>query len=148
MSNERLHGVFDGIEVALANAQTTKLRSALMVAIKGPVVRTSLNQSESATRSGVTHPRVSNAPCGGTTALGPDTLAWWAPRGCRWKFHLQQSVRGVATLHWGGDSTDHLMLANMRWGLREHERVTSVRLGLTQQRQPARGKTDARSKMT
>jgi len=60
MSNERFASVWDAIEDTPEQGENMKLRSALMLALKGHVSRASLNRSQTAKLFGVTQPRVSD----------------------------------------------------------------------------------------
>jgi predicted XRE-type DNA-binding protein len=74
MSNERFASVWDAIEDTPAEAENMKLRSALMMALKGHIERAGLSQSQAAERFGVTQPRVSDLVRGKIDLFSLDAL--------------------------------------------------------------------------
>lgn len=60
MSNERFASVWDAIADTPAEAENMKLRSTLMMTLKGHIEHTGLSQAQAAKRFGVTQPRVSD----------------------------------------------------------------------------------------
>lgn len=74
MSNERFASVWDAIEDTPAEAENMKLRSALMMALKGHIARAGMSQSQAAKLFGVTQPRVSDLLRGKINLFGLDTL--------------------------------------------------------------------------
>ena len=60
MSNERFASVWDAIEDTPAQAESMKLRSALMIALKERIANKGLSQSQTAKLFGVTQPRISD----------------------------------------------------------------------------------------
>jgi predicted XRE-type DNA-binding protein len=74
MSKKRFTNVWDAIEDTPAQAENMKLRSALMMALKGHIARTGLSQSEAAKLLGVTQPRISDLTRGKIELFGLDTL--------------------------------------------------------------------------
>jgi predicted XRE-type DNA-binding protein len=74
MSKERYESVWDAIEDTPEEAENMKLRSALMMALKRHIERTSLSQSQAAILFGVTQPRVSDLMRGKINLFGLDAL--------------------------------------------------------------------------
>ena len=74
MTSERFESVWDAIEDNPAQAENLKLRSAMMMALKGHIRRQGLNQAEAATLLGVTQPRISDLMRGKIDLFGLDTL--------------------------------------------------------------------------
>jgi predicted XRE-type DNA-binding protein len=74
MKTERFTSVWDAIEDAPAEAENMKLRSALMMAIKGHIERAGLTQAEAAKLLGVTQPRVSDLVRGKINLFALDSL--------------------------------------------------------------------------
>ena len=74
MSNKQFASVWDAIEDTPEEAENMKLRSALMIALKGHLTRTGLNQSEAAKLFGITQPRVSDLMRGKIGLFGLDAL--------------------------------------------------------------------------
>ena len=74
MSDERFSSVWDAIEDTPAAAENMKLRSALMIALKGHIERRGWTQAEAARRFGVTQPRVSDLMRGKINLFGLDML--------------------------------------------------------------------------
>ena len=59
MSDQEFDNVWDAIADTPEEAENMKLRSTLMVALKGHITRTEMTQAEAAKLFGVTQPRVS-----------------------------------------------------------------------------------------
>lgn len=74
MSNERFASVWDAIEDTPEEAENMKLRSALMMALKGHIAKAGLSQSEAAKLFGVTQPRISDLMRGKINLFGLDAL--------------------------------------------------------------------------
>ncbi len=74
MGNERFASVWDAIEDTPAEAENMKLRSALMMALKGHIARAGMSQSQAAKLFGVTQPRVSDLLRGKINLFGLHTL--------------------------------------------------------------------------
>ncbi|MDF1586026.1 helix-turn-helix domain-containing protein [Marinimicrococcus flavescens] len=78
MSNERFASVWDALEDTPEQAENMKLRSALMMALKGHIARQGLSQKEAARLLGVTQPRVSDLVRGRIERFGLDALVTMA----------------------------------------------------------------------
>ena len=74
MSNERFASVWDAIEDTPVEAENMKLRSGLMMALKGHITRAGLSQAQAAKLFGVTQPRVSDLMRGKITLFALDAL--------------------------------------------------------------------------
>jgi predicted XRE-type DNA-binding protein len=74
MKTERFTSVWDAIEDTPAEAENMKLRSALMMALKGHIERAGLTQAEAAKLLGVTQPRVSDLVRGKINLFALDSL--------------------------------------------------------------------------
>ncbi|ROZ61423.1 helix-turn-helix domain-containing protein [Ramlibacter sp. WS9] len=74
MSNDRFASVWDAIEDTPEEAENMKLRSALMMALKGHLARAGLSQAQAAKLFGVTQPRVSDLMRGKINLFGLDAL--------------------------------------------------------------------------
>ena len=74
MANERFASVWDAIEDTPEEAQNMKLRSALMMALKGRIKRTGMSQEEAAKLFGITQPRVSDLMRGKINLFALDAL--------------------------------------------------------------------------
>lgn len=74
MSNESFISVWDAIEDTPAQAENMKLRSTLMMALKGYIARNDLSQSQAAKLFGVTQPRISDLTRGKIDLFGLDSL--------------------------------------------------------------------------
>jgi predicted XRE-type DNA-binding protein len=74
MSDERFASVWDAIQDTPAAAESLKLRSALMIALKEQIERQGWTQAEAARRFGVSQPRVSDLMRGKIELFGLDTL--------------------------------------------------------------------------
>lgn len=73
-ANERFASVWDAIEDTPEEAENMKLRSMLMMALKGHIERAGLNQAQAAQMFGVTQPRVSDLMRGKINLFGLDAL--------------------------------------------------------------------------
>jgi predicted XRE-type DNA-binding protein len=73
MSNERFASIWDAIEDT-PEAENMKIRSGLMMALKGYITRTGLTQVEAAKKFGVTQPRISDLLRGKIGVFSVDTL--------------------------------------------------------------------------
>jgi predicted XRE-type DNA-binding protein len=74
MSNQRFASVWDAIEDTPEEAENMKLRSVLMMALKGHIARANLSQSQAAKLFGVTQPRVSDLMRGKISLFALDAL--------------------------------------------------------------------------
>jgi predicted XRE-type DNA-binding protein len=74
MSDEPFVSVWDAIQDTPGEAESVKLRSALMIALKEHVGRQGWTQAEAARRFGVRQPRVSDLMRGKIDLFGLDTL--------------------------------------------------------------------------
>lgn len=74
MTNQRHASVWDAIEDTPAEVESMKLRSELMMALKGHIARTKLSQAQAAKLFGVTQPRVSDLVRGKINLFGLDAL--------------------------------------------------------------------------
>ena len=64
MTNQAFASVWDAIEDTPQDAESMKLRSALMMALKDRLTRTAMSQAQAAKLFGVTQPRVSELMSG------------------------------------------------------------------------------------
>jgi predicted XRE-type DNA-binding protein len=74
MRNETFASVWDAIEDRPADAETIKLRAALMMALDRHIRTKGWTQAEAARRLGVTQPRISDLLRGKITLFSIDTL--------------------------------------------------------------------------
>ena len=74
MSNPRFASVWDAIEDTPKEAQSMKLRSALMTALKNHLTRTQVSQAQAAVLFGVTQQRVSDLMHGKINVFSLDAL--------------------------------------------------------------------------
>ena len=74
MSSERFASVWDAIEDTTEAAENMKLRSVLMIALKGQITRTGMSQAQAAKLLGVTQPRVSDLMRGKINLFALDAL--------------------------------------------------------------------------
>jgi predicted XRE-type DNA-binding protein len=74
MRRGRYGNVWDAIEKTPARAESLKLRSSLMLALKRHIEREGLSQPEAAKIFGVTQPRISNLMRGKIELFGLDML--------------------------------------------------------------------------
>jgi predicted XRE-type DNA-binding protein len=74
MSAKRFASVWDAIEDTPAEAENMRLRSALMMALKGYIEQSGLSQSQTAELFGVTQPRVSDLARGKIDRFSLDAL--------------------------------------------------------------------------
>jgi predicted XRE-type DNA-binding protein len=75
MSPHRFASVWDAIEDTPQQAENMKLRYALMMALKTPIVHAGMSQAQDAELLGVTQPRVSDLMRGKINLFGLDALA-------------------------------------------------------------------------
>ncbi len=93
MSNKPFASVWDAIEDTPAEAESMKLRSALMMALKEHIVAAGMSQSEAAEVFDVTQPRVSDLVRGKIHLFGLDALVNMAAAA---GLHVEMSVRKAA----------------------------------------------------
>jgi len=74
MSEERFASVWDAIEDTREDAENMKLRSQLMMSLKGHISRTGMSQAQAAQLFGVTQPRVSDLVRGKIDRFSLDML--------------------------------------------------------------------------
>ena len=74
MSADRFSSIWDAIEDTSAQAENMKLRSMLMMALKGHTAGEGLSQAQAAKTLGVTQPRISDLMRGKIDLFGLDTL--------------------------------------------------------------------------
>lgn len=74
MDTQRFASVWDAISDTPAEAANMKLRSALMIAIKGRIDGAGLTQAQAAQWLGVTQPRISDLKRGRVDLFGLDAL--------------------------------------------------------------------------
>ena len=74
MNKRRFTSGWDAIEDTPEQAANMKLRSVLMVALKGHITRTGLSQAQAAQLFGVTQPRVSDLMRGKINLFALDAL--------------------------------------------------------------------------
>jgi predicted XRE-type DNA-binding protein len=74
MSKKRFASVWDATEDTPGQAESMKLRSALMMALKDHIARTGLSQAKAARLLGVTQPHISDLMRGKIELFGLDTL--------------------------------------------------------------------------
>ena len=74
MSKQRFASVWDAIEDTPPEAENTKLRSALMTALKCHITRVEMSQAQAARIFGVTQARVSDLMRGKINLFGLDAL--------------------------------------------------------------------------
>jgi predicted XRE-type DNA-binding protein len=80
MSTEALESVWDALEDTPAEAANMRLRSSLMIAISEAVAAWRVNQSEAASRLGVTQPRLNDLLRGRIDRFSLDALVELAAR--------------------------------------------------------------------
>ena len=85
--------VWDAIEDTPEEAENTKLRSSLMIALKAHMERVGLSQSEAAKIFGVTQPRVSDLVRGKINLFGLDALVNMAAAA---GLHVEMTVQEAA----------------------------------------------------
>ena len=93
MTNQRHASVWDAIEDTPAEVESMKLRSELMMALKGHITRTKLSQAQAAKLFGVTQPRVSDLVRGKINLFGLDALVNMAAAA---GLHVEMRVREAA----------------------------------------------------
>ena len=74
MANERFDNIWDAIEDTPAEAESMKLRSALMIALKEHIKAQNWTQTEAARHLGVTQPRISDLCRGKINLFSLDML--------------------------------------------------------------------------
>jgi predicted XRE-type DNA-binding protein len=74
MTGKRFSSVWDAIEETSAQAENMKLRSALMIALKGYIASESLSQVQAAKLFGITQPRISDLVRGKIELFSLDAL--------------------------------------------------------------------------
>ena len=74
MSGQEFANVWDAIADTPEEAENMKLRSALMVALKGYITRAGMSQAQAAKLFGVTQPRVSDLMRGKINLFALDAL--------------------------------------------------------------------------
>ncbi|WP_343742002.1 helix-turn-helix domain-containing protein [Herbaspirillum huttiense] len=74
MSKQRFSSIWDAIEDTPEGAESMKLRSVLMTALKNHLTRTEMSQVQAAKLFGVTQPRVSDLMRGKISLFGLDAL--------------------------------------------------------------------------
>jgi len=74
MSKQRYKNVWDAIEETAAEAESMRLRSVLMIALRDYIEREGLSQAEAARRMGVSQPRISDLMRGKIALFGIDSL--------------------------------------------------------------------------
>ncbi|MBE7565606.1 helix-turn-helix domain-containing protein [Acidithiobacillus sp. HP-11] len=74
MSEERFASVWDAIEDTREEAENMKLRSQLMMSLKGHIALTGMSQAQAAQLFGVTQPRVSDLVRGKIDLFSLDML--------------------------------------------------------------------------
>ncbi|MDX5934927.1 helix-turn-helix domain-containing protein [Acidithiobacillus thiooxidans] len=74
MSEERFASAWDAIEDTREDAENMKLRSQLMMSLKGHIARTGMSQTQAAQIFGVTQPRVSDLVRGKIDLFSLDML--------------------------------------------------------------------------
>jgi predicted XRE-type DNA-binding protein len=93
MSNERFASVWDAIEDTPEEAENMKLRSALMMDLKGHINRADLSQSQAAKLFGVTQPRISDLMRGKINLFSLDALVnMAAAAGLRVEMRLREAA--------------------------------------------------------
>lgn len=74
MSNQRFSSVWDAIEDTPEEAESMKLRSVLMRALKHHITHAEMSQAQAAKLFGVTQPRISDLMRGKINLFGLDAL--------------------------------------------------------------------------
>ena len=74
MSKKQFASVWDAIVDAPEQAESMRLRSSLMIALKAHMERVGLSQSEAAKNFGITQPRVTDLVRGKINLFGLDAL--------------------------------------------------------------------------
>jgi predicted XRE-type DNA-binding protein len=93
MSAKRFASVWDAIEDTPAEAENMRLRSALMMALKGHIEQSGLSQSQTAELFGVTQPRVSDLARGKIDRFSLDALVNMAAAA---GLHVEMQLRRAA----------------------------------------------------
>lgn len=105
MKNEQFASVWNAIEDTPEEAENMKLRSVLMMALKGHIARVGLSQSQAAKLFGVTQPRVSDLMRGKISLFGLDALVNMAAAA---GLHVEMRVLEAAQDGDGGPATSSL----------------------------------------
>ncbi|MGA2191322.1 MAG: XRE family transcriptional regulator [Steroidobacteraceae bacterium] len=93
MTIKRFASVWDAIEGTPEKAEYLKLRSSLMITLRGRLAGTGLSRAQIATLFGVTRPRVSDLMRGKIDVFGLDALASMAAAaGLRVKLSVRKAV--------------------------------------------------------
>ena len=93
VTKKRFASVWDAIEGTPEKAENMKLRSSLMITLKGHLASTGLNRAQIAELFGVTQPRVSDLMRGKIDVFGLDALAnMAATAGLRVKLSVRKAV--------------------------------------------------------
>ncbi len=93
MTHKRYASVWDAIETSPEEAQSMKLRSALMMALQEHISRAKLSQAQAAKLFGVTQPRISNLMRGKIDLFALDTLVnMAAAAGLRVEMRLRKAA--------------------------------------------------------
>ena len=74
MNSQRFDSVWDAIEDTPEEAESMKLRSALMMALKNRIISAGMSQVQAAALFGVTQPRISDLMRGKINLFGLDAL--------------------------------------------------------------------------
>jgi predicted XRE-type DNA-binding protein len=91
--NEKFESVWDAIEEDPAEAETMKLRSSLMIALKDYILAEGLTQSQAAKKLGVTQPRISDLMRGKINLFAIESLVNMVIRaGLRIKLHVGKAA--------------------------------------------------------
>jgi predicted XRE-type DNA-binding protein len=90
---QRFNSVWDAIEAPPAQAENMKLRSALMLALKGHIANQGLSQSKAAKLFVVTQPRISDLMRGCIDLFAIDTLVnMLTTTGLRVELHIAKAA--------------------------------------------------------
>jgi predicted XRE-type DNA-binding protein len=92
-SKQQFVSVWDAIEDTPEEAENMKLRSTLMTALKEHIIRSGMNQLESAKLFGVTQPRISDLMRGKINLFGLDVLVNMAAKA---GLHVEMRVTEAA----------------------------------------------------
>lgn len=91
--NEKFDSIWDAIEDTPLQAETMKLRSSLMIALKKHIAAEGLTQVEAARLLGVTQPRISDLMRGKINLFAIDGLVDMVVRAC---LRIEMSIRKAA----------------------------------------------------
>jgi predicted XRE-type DNA-binding protein len=93
MRQKRYASVWDAIEKSPAQAESLKLRSSLMLALKRHIEREGLSQTQAAKVFGVTQPRISTLMRGKIELFGLDMLVnMLSTAGLRLKLQVKKAA--------------------------------------------------------